>query len=122
MDLLDINYTQTATVLFACLVLYEQFLIYKLDKTNWKRALNPTVWAIHLLIFYAVVFLDGINVSDVHVAGFNVFTTWSQFLRLHSAISFYLVLKSAYSFMKITKKTEEIITKFSDKSESTNVT
>jgi hypothetical protein len=117
MDESPLSIAQIATVIFGVLIVYEQLMIYILDRKEWKRALNASSWAVHLLIFYTLVFLDATNVIDVHVNAPHLFTIWSPYLRLHSAVAFYLVTRSTHTFMLLNKKFLLIRAKFSIKGE-----
>jgi hypothetical protein len=117
-----ISYAQIGTVLFGILIFYEEFKIIKLDRKEWKRVINAVLWGIHLLTFYLVLYLDGIGIIDVHGISKTFFTDWSPYLRLHSAVAFYLVARSAYEFLALNKKFLFLRQKYKEQSEIKNVT
>jgi len=117
MDDSPLSIAQIATVFFGILIMYEQVMIYILDHNEWKRALNASSWAVHLLIFYSLVYLDGIGAINMHTYTPHIFTIWSPYLRLHSAVAFYLVARSTHTFMVLNKKFATIRDKFSIKGE-----
>ena len=103
---------QLGTVLFAILILYEQYELYKVDPANWKRAANATAWGVHVLVFYACIYLDSVNFIDFHDITPIFFTLWSVFLRLHSAMAFYYIVKSTRTFTIITRATQSILSRY----------
>jgi hypothetical protein len=116
----DLPIPQFATILFGLLILYEEVRIYKVNHGEWKRAFNVVLWGLHLLIFYWAQYLDGSGVLNLHDIHPKIFTTWSPYLRLHSAVVMYLVIRSSRTFVSLSKKYSDTKDQILEQSENTN--
>lgn len=114
-DPANFSFVQIFIMIFGMMIIYEQYKLYKLDPNNWRRALNACAWACHVMAFYIFLLIDSQGWYNFHSLNPKFFTEWSPYLRLHSAVAFYLIIQSNLKFTAFTIKTKEILTKYYSK-------
>ena len=82
-----IDATQLATVIGTILIIYLQVRQIREDCRAWLWQLPLLIWMVHTLIFYSMLFLDGLDIIDVHKFANVVFSVWSSILRLHGTFT-----------------------------------